>query len=149
MTTPTHTNAALPVKDRVNDLIDLMSLDEKVAQLGAVGFPDLMKDERLDPEAALAVVPHGIGEITRIGATTSLEPAQSAGLFNEIQRLVVERTRLGIPVMVHEESLAGYCARDATVFPQALGLACTWDPAPGGGSGEHSPPPAPGCGRPA
>ena len=31
--------------------------------------------------------------------------------------------------MVHEESLAGYCARGATVFPQALALACSWDPA--------------------
>ncbi len=44
------------------------------------------------------------------------------------QRVVVQRTRLGIPVVVHEESLAGYCARGATVFPQALALACSWDP---------------------
>lgn len=128
MTIPTYTNAALPAEDRVSDLIALMSLDEKLAQLGAVGFPDLMQNERLDPDAALAVVPHGIGEITRIGATTGLEPVQSAELFNELQRIVVERTRLGIPVMVHEESLSGYCARGATVFPQALGLACAWDP---------------------
>ena len=49
--------------------------------------------------------------------------------MNEIQRFVVERTRLGIPVVVHEESTGGYCARDATVFPQAIGLAATWDPA--------------------
>ena len=41
---------------------------------------------------------------------------------------MVERTRLGVPVIVHEESLAGYCARDATVFPQALALASAWDP---------------------
>jgi beta-glucosidase len=40
---------------------------------------------------------------------------------------VVERTRLGIPVMVHEEAVAGFCARDATQFPQAIGLASTWD----------------------
>ena len=75
------------------------------------------------------MVPHGIGQVTRIGATTGLEPQQSAELFNQIQHLVVERTRLGIPLMVHEESLAGYCARGATVFPQALALASSWDPA--------------------
>jgi beta-glucosidase len=127
MTTPEYANAALAVEDRVNNLIDRMDLDEKLAQLGAVGFPDLIKNGRFDEHAALAVVPHGIGEVTRIGATTGLEPAQSAELFNQLQRVVVERTRLGIPVMVHEESLAGYCARGATVFPQALALGCSWD----------------------
>ncbi len=128
MTTTVYTDAALAIEDRVSDLIDRMDLDEKLAQLGAIGFPDLIKDERFDEDAALAVVPHGIGQVTRIGATTGLEPEQSAELLNQIQRLMVERTRLGIPVMVHEESLAGYCARGATVFPQALALACSWDP---------------------
>ncbi len=124
-----YVNANLAIDDRVNDLIERMELDEKLAQLGAVEFPRLITGERFDPEAALAVVPHGIGQVTRIGATTGLEPQQSAELFNQIQKLVVERTRLGIPAMVHEESLAGYCARGATVFPQALALASSWDPA--------------------
>jgi beta-glucosidase len=129
MTTAAYVNANLAIEDRVNDLVGRMEMDEKLAQLGAVEFPQLIRGERFDVEAALAVVPHGIGEVTRIGATTGLEPEQSAELFNAIQRVVVERTRLGIPVMVHEESLAGYCARGATVFPQALALACSWDPA--------------------
>ena len=47
--------------------------------------------------------------------------------MNDIQRFAVEETRLGIPVIVHEESTGGYCARGATVFPQAIGLAATWD----------------------
>lgn len=128
MTTTAYTDATLAIADRVSDLIDRMNLDEKLAQLGAIGFPDLIKEERFDEDGALAVVPHGIGQVTRIGATTGLEPEQSAELLNQIQRLMVERTRLGIPVMVHEESLAGYCARGATVFPQALALACSWDP---------------------
>ena len=128
MTTAAYANSALAIEDRVSDLVDRMDVDEKLAQLGAVEFPHLLSGDHFDEEAALAVVPHGIGEVTRIGATTGLLPAQSALLFNQIQRLIVERTRLGIPVMVHEESLAGYCARGATVFPQALALACSWDP---------------------
>ena len=44
------------------------------------------------------------------------------------KRYAVEQTRLGIPVVVHEESTGGDCARGATVFPQAIGLAATWDP---------------------
>jgi beta-glucosidase len=128
MTTPKYRDSTLAVQDRVADLVDRMDIDEKLAQLGAVGLPDLVKGERFDADAALAVIPHGIGQVTRIGATTSLLPAQSAPLYNELQRLVLERTRLGIPIMVHEESVGGYCARDATVFPQALALASSWDP---------------------
>jgi beta-glucosidase len=118
----------LSVEDRVSDLIGRMEIDEKLAQLGSVEFPKLVTAEGVDQDKALKVVPHGIGQVTRIGATTGLEPAQSAELFNQIQQLMVERTRLGIPVLVHEESLAGYCARGATVFPQALALGCSWDP---------------------
>lgn len=126
-TTPPYANAGIALEDRVTDLLGRMDVDEKLAQLGAVGFPDLMKGDRLDEAAVLAVVPHGIGQVTRIGATTGLLPTQTTELFNEIQRVIVQRTRLGIPVMVHEESVAGYCARGATVFPQALALASTWD----------------------
>ncbi|HTV12222.1 MAG TPA: glycoside hydrolase family 3 N-terminal domain-containing protein [Acidimicrobiales bacterium] len=128
MPIPAYRNAGLPIEHRVNDLVERMELDEKLAQLGAIDFPRLMTKESFDQERALALVPHGIGEVTRIGATTGLEPAQSAELRNQIQRMVVERTRLGIPIIVHEESLAGYCARGATVFPQALALGCSWDP---------------------
>ena len=127
-TTPVYADPSSSVEDRADDLLSRMEIDEKLAQLGAVFFAQLIKGDHFDPGTALGVIPHGIGEVTRIGATTGLHPAQSAELVNEIQALVVKRTRLGIPVIVHEESLAGYCARDATAFPQALALACTWDP---------------------
>jgi beta-glucosidase len=47
---------------------------------------------------------------------------------NAAQHWAVEQTRLGIPILMHEESLHGYVARGATSFPQAIGLASTWDP---------------------
>jgi beta-glucosidase len=112
---------------RVKELLGEMTLDEKIAQLGGVWLPALVDDDRFDPDRVLSVIPHGIGHVTRIGASTGLRPGESAQLMNDIQRAVIERTRLGIPVVVHEESTGGYCARDATVFPQAIGLASTWD----------------------
>src|SRR5262245_30094358 len=104
-----------------------MTLEEKLAQLGGVWVTSLLDDRGFDVAAARRRIPDGIGHVTRIGASTGLLPAESAALMNEIQRFAVEETRLGIPVIVHEESTGGYCARGATVFPQAIGLASTWD----------------------
>ena len=109
-------------------LLARMTLDEKLAQLGCVWCTALVDDDAFSPDAAARRLEHGIGEITRIGATTGLRPRARAAFTNEIQRYLVEHTRLGIPAIVHEESTAGLCARNATQFPQAIGLASTWDP---------------------
>jgi beta-glucosidase len=105
-----------------------MTLDEKLAQLGCVWSNTLVRDDGFSPVQAGRYLAHGIGEITRIGAATGLNPRERAEFANEIQRYLLEQTRLGIPAIVHEESTAGLCARDATQFPQAIGLAATWNP---------------------
>ena len=120
---------ALSLQERVDDLLGRMSLDEKLAQLGCVWSTTLVRDDRFDADYAAAQMPHGIGQVTRIGASTGLHPSQSAELMNAIQRVAIERTRLGIPIFVHEEAVGGFCHRDATVFPQGIGLAATWNPA--------------------
>ena len=112
----------------IDAVLSRMDLDEKLAQLGCVWCTALVKDDGFSSVAADRLLAHGIGEITRIGATTGLRPRERASFTNAIQRYLVERTRLGIPAIVHEESTAGLCARDATQFPQAIGLASTWDP---------------------
>jgi beta-glucosidase len=112
----------------IEALLVRMTLDEKLAQLGCVWCTALVENETFSPESAARWLEHGIGEITRIGATTGLRPRDRAVFANEIQRYLVEHTRLGIPAIVHEESTAGLCAREATQFPQAIGLASTWDP---------------------
>ncbi len=109
-------------------LLARMTLDEKLAQLGCVWCSALIRDDGFSLDAAARWLAHGIGEITRIGATTGLRARERAEFANAIQHYLVEHTRLGIPAIVHEESTAGLCARDATQFPQAIGLASTWDP---------------------
>lgn len=113
---------------RLKDLIGRMTLDEKLAQLGCVWSSDVVGEHGFDPVLAADRLAHGIGQVTRVGAGTGLEPAASAAFANAIQRVLVEQTRLGIPAIIHEEALAGYCARGATQFPQAIGLAATWSP---------------------
>src|SRR4051794_9345711 len=109
-------------------LLARMTLDEKLAQLGCVWCSALIRDNGFSTAAADRWLADGMGEITRIGATTGLRPRERAEFANAIQRYLVEQTRLGIPAIVHEESTAGLCARDATQFPQGIGLAATWNP---------------------
>ncbi len=124
-----YRDARRPLDERVADLLGRMTLDEKLAQIGGVWITALVQGDTVDAGHVARTIPHGIGHVTRIGASTGLRPEASARLMNEIQRVTLERTRLGIPVVVHEEAVAGYCARDATTFPQAIGLAATWDEA--------------------
>src|SRR5215212_2954656 len=102
-----YKNATLPLDERIEDLLGQMTLDEKLAQLGCLWSTALVRDGRFDPELVIAQMPHGIGQITRIGASTGLRPQESASLINAIQQVVVEQTRLGIPNFVHEECAGG------------------------------------------
>ncbi|MFI5044108.1 MAG: glycoside hydrolase family 3 N-terminal domain-containing protein [Acidimicrobiales bacterium] len=122
------------VGQRIEDLVHDMSLDEKLAQLGGVWSTDLIATHDTEPGGsgfsavkAATAMPHGAGQITRIAATTGLRPDGLAMLANDIQRWLVTETRLGIPAIIHEEAVAGFCARDAVQFPQAIGLASTFD----------------------
>ncbi len=124
-----YRNPNASIEERVENLLALMTLDEKLAQLGCLWSTAFMSTGTFDPTVVLEKIPHGIGQVTRIGASTGLMPRESAVLMNAIQQVAVEQTRLGIPVIVHEESTGGFCQRNATVFPQGIGLAATWNPA--------------------
>jgi len=126
--TDLYRDPAASVADRVADLLGRMTLEEKVAQLGAVWITGLVRDDAFSQRAAAEQLTHGIGQVTRIGSSTGLWPDESARLLNAVQEWVVTHTRLGIPLVLHEESVAGFTHRGATMFPQALGLASTWDP---------------------
>src|SRR5256714_2206047 len=123
MSTSLYRDPHASVEERVENLLALMTLDEKLAQLSCLWSTAFVSMRSFDPNTVAEQMPHGIGQVTRIGASTGLHPQESATLMNAIQQVAVERTRLGIPVIVHEESTGGLCHRDATVFPQSIGLA--------------------------
>jgi beta-xylosidase len=116
------------IDERVNDLIDRMTLEEKVAQLCGCWPFELLSPAGPDSERMKSRLAHGIGQISRLAGMSPETPAKTAETANAIQHFLVENTRLGIPAVVHEECLCGYQARQGTVFPQAIGLAATWDP---------------------
>jgi beta-glucosidase len=106
-----------------------MTLEEKVAQLGAVRAADLVDDNHtFDRAAADSHLQDGVGHITRPGSGGHLTPTETAAFNNAVQEYLREETRLGIPAISHEESLMGYMGPGGTTYPQAIGLAATWDP---------------------
>lgn len=111
----------------VDDLLARMTLEEKCAQLGGVYFQHLLDDSELDDQRMETLLADGIGQVTRVSGT-GFAPVAAAEAVDRIQCFLAERTRLGIPAIVHEEALSGLMGPGATNFPQAIGLASTWDP---------------------
>src|SRR4029453_17553585 len=124
-----YRDGSLPVDARVADLLARMTLDEKLAQLGSIwSFELFLSETEIDPERLRTRLADGIGHVSRVAGATNLGPAAAAEAGNEIQRFLVEETRLGIPALLHEESLHGLLARDAPIYQQSIGAAAALDP---------------------
>ena len=132
---PDYRNPDKSVDIRVADLLKQMTLEEKVAQTLSVWKG---KNEFMTPEGdfleekAAKVLHNGIGHVARPGEVNvkgkpNLDPLVQVKFANAIQKYLVEKTRLGIPAIFHEEALHGHQAPGATSFPQAIALAGTWD----------------------
>jgi beta-glucosidase len=125
-----------------------MTLEEKTAQLITVW--EQKAKIQTDAGAFSATeasqnFPNGLGQVARpsdkrgvvqsnnaAGAAAEAvnrDARDTAEYVNAAQRWAVQQTRLGIPILMHEEALHGYVARGATSFPQAIALASSWDPA--------------------
>ncbi|MFA5064987.1 MAG: glycoside hydrolase family 3 N-terminal domain-containing protein [Dehalococcoidia bacterium] len=123
-----YLDASRPAAERALDLISRMKFEEKIAQMGSVWAMELLEDGKFSSPLARNLISHGLGQASRAGVGTGLEPARIAMFVNDLQRFLVKETRLGIPAIVHEECLTGFMAREATIFPQIIGMASTWDP---------------------
>jgi beta-glucosidase len=130
-----YRDEALPVEKRVADLLARMTLAEKAAQMTCIWQQKAAKllDEagNFDPAKARESFAdgNGLGQVGRPSdAGGGKNARQTAELTNAIQKFFIEESRLGIPVVFHEECLHGQAAVDATSFSQPIGLGATFDP---------------------
>src|SRR5258705_436220 len=134
---PVYREAKAPVEQRVADLLARMTLEEKVAQLvgtwqnksfiGATNPRIVDQKDAFDAAQAGVLLKYGLGGMSR--PSENRGPREMAEFTNSIQKWLKENTRLGSPILFHEECLHGNAAPKATSFPQAIALASTWDPA--------------------
>jgi len=121
-------NKGKSITFKVENILSRMTIKEKVAQLGSVSEDELLINGKFSPEKAEKLLKNGVGQITRMGSPRDLSPKYTAQASNDIQKYLEDRTRLGIPAIIVEECLSGYMGKSGTIYPQAIGLASTWDP---------------------
>ncbi|TXK15297.1 glycosyl hydrolase [Microbacterium saccharophilum] len=121
---------------RVDELVAAMTLDEKIAQLYGVwvGASDSGGDvaphqHDMDDVVDLdALLPHGLGQLTRPFGTRPVDAAVGALSLARTQERIRTASRHGIPALAHEECLAGFAACGATAYPVPLSWGATFHP---------------------
>jgi beta-glucosidase len=133
---PAYRNSKLPIEQRIADLLSRMTLEEKVAQMQGVWenqqfmrTPEsrFVDDQgAFEPAQAAILMKDGMGQMSR--PSEGRGPREMAEFTNTMQKWMKENTRLGIPVLFHDECLHGHVAIKGTSYPQPIGLASTWNP---------------------
>ena len=133
---PAYLDPGQTVEKRVGDLLSRMTLEEKIGQINwpcvyMSGFgediPAKREGVRKFVVGDLVGIGPGGGFFTLANEISREGTRQQAEVFNELQQLAMEKTRLKIPLMQVEEGTHGYMAPGATIFPEGLGLGATWN----------------------
>ena len=139
---PLYKQANAPIEERIKDLMERMTVEEKVGQLCCpMGWEMYTKTGNKVEASELYKKQMGNGmpigsywAVLRADPWTQktlengLNPELAAEALNKLQKFAVEETRLGIPVLFAEETPHGHMAIGATVFPTGLSMASTWNP---------------------
>ena len=116
------------VEKTVNALYDNMSQAEHIAQLHGMYLAELFTEGRLDTLKCRELIPNGVGHFSQYASQENKCPDDIRDMIAQVQQWIINNTPNGIPALCHEEVLTGIATLDATVYPQQIGLACSFNP---------------------
>ncbi len=120
---------AVDMEERVNELYDKMSQEERIAQLCS-GYMNEYFDENgvLDTVKCRKEMPYGIGHFSQYASQAPTDPNVLRDRVAIMQEWLMKNTPNGIPALFHEEVLSGVNTSGATIYPQQIGQACSFNP---------------------
>ena len=117
------------MEQQINELYERMPQEERIAQLRSMYMDDLFdKQGRLDTNQCRKLIPYGIGHFSQFCMQKPLEPNVLRDRVAAVQEWLMKHTPNGIPALFHEEVLSGINTRGATIYPQQIGQACSFNP---------------------
>ena len=111
----------------VNDLYDKMTVEERAAQLYSLQPQEVMVDGKVSLEKCREMMPYGIGHVCQFSSNLDMDAGQLRQVCRDIQEYLTKETPNHIPAILHEECISGFTAKGATIYPQQIGLACSWN----------------------
>ncbi|QIB74454.1 glycosyl hydrolase [Halogeometricum borinquense] len=114
----------------IDDLLESMTLEEKVGQLVGTYVGHMGAEKTLE-DAISEIVDDHVGSVSPfgIGISTRDDPKLAAETANRLQRVAIEETQHGIPIHIPIDAVHGHAyLNGTTVFPHNLGMAAVRDP---------------------
>ena len=118
----------MDMEQTINELYERMSQEERIAQLRSMYMDDLFdKQGRLDTTQCRKLIPNGIGHFSQYASQKQMDPNVLRDRVAAVQEWLMTKTPNGIPSLFHEEVLSGVNTRGATIYPQQIGQACSFN----------------------
>ena len=121
-------NTNIDMEQQVDELYGKMSQEERIAQLRSMYMDDLFDDQgNLDTIKCFELIPNGIGHFSQFAMQKPTDPNVLRDRVAAVQDWLIHNTPHGIPALFHEEVLSGVNTRGATIYPQQIGQACSFN----------------------
>ena len=123
-----HLLSTPAIQQKVNDLYARMTPQERLAQLHSMYLADLFTADQLDTAKCRQLIPHGVGHFSQYASQDVKSPDEIRDMVAAVQQWIKANTPSGVPALFHDEIISGVATRDATAYPQQIGLACSFNP---------------------
>ena len=119
---------AADMEQQIDELYAKMSQEERIAQLRSTYMDDFFDEKGvLDTAKCHKVIPFGIGHFSQYASQKPIDPNVLRDRVAAMQDWLMHHTPNGIPALFHEEVLSGVNTQGATIYPQQIGQACSFN----------------------